>query len=205
MKAAFLMAGHNPSYARIMVASVKRTMGCEVVQMSDKHTPQVPGTDYVQRIPFIDPLMCFRFQHIIAMGEGDLLLLDSDTVVKESVEHVFDKDFDVALTKRPVRVNVPIHIPYNSGVMFSRGPKFWEDCLAHTRTLDDNAQRWYADQVAIAHVAEAGKYNVLELQCEDYNWSPTSKEDVSDAKIWHFKGSTRKGWMQDLQSAYGFG
>lgn len=192
------MAGHNPPYAQKMVESVHAVIGCDVYQCTDLTTPQVPGADKIVRRPFVSQLMAYRFEHMIEFGDDPVLWLDSDTIVKKNPTMVWAQAFDVALTIRPQRQRVPLHMPYNTGVMFSRRQDYWKACLDYTLRLDENAQRWYADQYAVAEIARTKKFNVLELDCKEYNWSPESPTEVSDAFIWHYKGSTRKPWLKDL-------
>lgn len=179
-----------------MVRSVKEVLRCPVVQMSDLKTPEVAGVDRVQRIPFIRELMPYRFEHMIALGDAEVLFLDSDVIVRKDVSDVFANRFDVALTVRPQRQRVPLHMPYNTGVIFSRCQAFWQAALEYTLTLDATAQRWYADQYATAKIAGTDRFDVRELPCATYNWSPESKDDVNEnAKIIHYKGALRKPWM----------
>jgi len=86
-------------------------------------------------------------------------------------------------------------MPYNTGVMFSRSKSFWVDCLDWLRDKPESLQQWYGDQYAVAAIAGNGSYQVKELPCDKFNWSPNSREDTSDARIWHYKGAVRKKWM----------
>ena len=191
MVVAFLLAGHCPRYVRKMVDSVHEVLGCEVVQMSDAKTPAAPGVDRVQRLAHRSPLMVYRFEHILALPDADhreLLILDSDVLVKRDVRDVFEQDFEVALTARAHALR------YNTGVMFSKGREFWRACLDRTYDFTPDYKEWWGDQFAVRDVAQTGLYKVRELPCSEYNWSPKHEGDTSDAYIWHYKGQ-RKDWM----------
>jgi hypothetical protein len=188
--------------AEIMVRSVKSAMpNAEIVHMADPSTPKVRGVDTVIRREIKAPwIMHYRLDHLRHFPEGDAMFIDTDAVVQRDTSGVFDKPFDVALTRRrgPILVDgkdiVP-EMPFNSGVMFSRSMEFWEDVYAHCDTLSEKLKHWFGDQVALKVVAESGKYKVLDLTCDEYNYSPNRiDEDVSQKYIVHMKGK-RKQWM----------
>jgi hypothetical protein len=81
-------------------------------------------------------------------------------------------------------------MPINCGVMFSRSPAFWHACLEWCSGKDVG---WYADQLAVAAVWK--RFNVLRLHCDNFNYTPRSRdEDVSSRYAVHYKGK-RKEWM----------
>jgi hypothetical protein len=176
--------------------------GAEIVQMTDKATPEVPGVDAVIRREWDGRnLMILRLAHLAALERHACVLLDTDIVVQHSLDHVFEQPFDVALTVRHERikdengVNVTELMPYNTGVMFSRHTGFWQKALEYCRQLPENHRDWWGDQLSVKHVADSGAFRVLELPCEKYNYSPrTEEEDVGGRYCVHYKGR-RKSWM----------
>lgn len=186
-----------------MVASVKATMNLPVVMMTDEECPEVPGVDEVVRRPYYGLLSKARIDHLRDYPHDEMLVLDTDILVKKSVEHVFDKDFDVAFTKRdrPVRSESGFDItriyPYNCGVMFSRSPKFWKDCSQFlTDDVPVEYSSWMGEQLSMNVVAESGNYRVHDLPCDLYNFSPAYPDATWEpAYIWHYKGPRRKAWM----------
>jgi hypothetical protein len=195
MVVGILLAGHCPKHARLMLKSVKDVLKCEVIQMTDEDTPELPGVDRVIRRKRT-PLMLFRFEHILALPDSDhteLLLLDSDVLVKRDVSDVFQRDFDVALTRRS-EPELQVQ-PYNTGVMFSKNAQaFWRDCLLYTHTYTGEYKEWWGDQFAVRDVAQDKPHKILTLDCDEFNWTPQHPGDSSDARIWHYKGM-RKHWM----------
>jgi len=179
-----------------MVESVRRHHpGVKLVQMSDLDTDCI--ADEVIRRPYDGRMMTFRLEHLAAYPHTRMLILDDDCVVKAPLNVGWD--FDVALTRRTVAchfdgVNMAEVCPYNTGVMFSTGTDFWKVSANVCRALPDRFQRWWGDQMAVAVTAKRGGYSVLELDANRYNWTPKSREDTSDALVWHYKG-LRKEWL----------
>lgn len=209
MNVAFLHVGDDSRCAEIMVRSV-RGMGHQVLQMTDGTTPKVKGANDVKRLVMDEPLMPYRLKHLALLPDFEWLLLDTDIVMQKDVSKVWDKEFDVALTKRfePVPFqgyDITRIMPYNTGVMFSRSRNFWRDAYEQCLTLDPQFWEWWGDQISVFLAARDGGYKLLELDCNEYNYSPKSQdEDVSGKAIVHYKGANRKEWMHgnhDLRTA----
>lgn len=201
MIASFLLVGEQ-DYAATMVRSLKDVHHCPVIQMSDLKTPAVPGVDEVVRLPFKVPLMLYRFKHLAAYPHDEMLIVDTDVIAKHPIEDVWAHRFDVGLTHRePGELydgdgdDLSSAMPFNTGVMFSRSTQFWADCYTWLTHQSEAKQRWYGDQLAVAHMVERGTYAVLGLPCRVFNWAPTSATDTSDARFFHFKGAIRKKWI----------
>jgi hypothetical protein len=188
------------TYAEIMVQSVRRSIpNVEIVHMTDMKTPQVGGVDLVARLPMYAPfLMEYRLEHFERQA-GDVLFIDTDTIMLRDPSKAF-ADCDVALTKRtkPILMdgkNITGDMPYNTGVMFSREPKFWTQCLELSRKMSNDLRHWFGDQLAVKAVAESEKFKVKELMCDEYNYSPKHADEPLEGKyIIHYKGS-RKDMM----------
>lgn len=199
--ASFLLVGEAP-YAEKMVQSVKDVLGLPVVQMTDLRTKAVRGVDEVVRVPFKIPLMLYRLKHLASYRHTEMLILDTDVIAKRPVDDVWEIDFDVAVTLRlPGElytgdgVDRHAEMPVNTGVMFSRSQEFWADCYSHLLGGTPEDHRWYGDQIAVSHVMRHKSYDVLCLLCSEFNWSPSHRDDVSDARFWHYKGAIRKKWI----------
>jgi len=72
------------------------------------------------------------------------------------------------------------------------------EALNKLKSLDRKAHEWYGDQLAIKLMADADNYKVLELSCDEYNYTPKDKEERKDVYVYHFKGQ-RKDWMMNGQ------
>lgn len=184
-----------------MLRSIRETMpAARIVQMTDEDTPEVDGVDEVVRRPFDGFLMPFRLEHLADYPHEEMVILDTDVLVKKSVEHVFADPFDVCLTyrDRPIRspegIDITKFCPYNTGVMFSKGRDFWRACFDFLKKMTEVEWRWWGDQLAVAAVADSKAFDVKTLPCSKYNWVPFREDAQSEAYIWHFKGK-RKIWM----------
>ena len=210
MKLAFLHVGQDPQWAKIMVASVRRFVDCEALQLTDMDTNAIEGCTPVRRVfdgskqvevaangwtTGSTNLTMFKMEHLANL-EGDILILDTDIIVQKDISKVFAFDFDVALTWRDGPIwadngqDLAKIMPINCGVMFSRSPAFWQHCWEWST---EHPGGWYSDQFAVA--ANWRRFNVLRLNCDNFNHTPNSKdEDVSNRYVVHYKGK-RKAWM----------
>lgn len=185
-----------------MIASVRAIYPkATIVQMTDEGTEKVEGVDCVQRLPAIgDRPMDYRLRHLAAFPGGQAVTFDTDIIVRRDFRHVFDKPFDVALTKRDFvmyeGVNIAEQMPYNTGVMFFRTRDFWWDAWKAARNLSPDMRTWWGDQLAVAEVAGSGRYRVLELECNDYNCTSTKFPEFSkDPYILHYKGARKRAML----------
>lgn len=194
----------------MMVQSVLNTMpGVEIVQMTDNITPQIKGVSNVVRKRFDGNLMTFRMAHLADL-KGNWITLDTDVIVQRDLSHVFNENFDVALTKRygkilnHEKIDIVALMPYNTGVMFSKNASFWKGAYKTLLSMPESAHKWWGDQLSVRVAAESGKFNILELPCDTYNYSPKEKNDYRACAVLHFKGN-RKDWIlngdYDLQRA----
>lgn len=198
MKVGFLHVGADIRLPEIMVCSAKGVMNCPVVQMTDDVTPRVPGVDEVIRSTWNKKeLMLYRLQHLANL-DGEFLILDTDIIVQRDIRKDIGK-CDAMLTRRlgPIfdkdGIDVVKEMPYNCGVMFCRNRAFWKKCLDILDGLPQEKKEWYGDQIAIRDAAPF--FNVQELPCDEYNYTPLHRaEDVSRKAIVHYKG-IRKDWM----------
>ena len=195
MKLAFLHVNQDPKWAELMVASVRRFIDCEALQLTDIDTPLVSGCTAVRRQFDGENLTMFKMEHLSNI-DGEILVLDTDIIVQKDISKVFAFDFDVALTWRDGPIwadngqDLAKIMPINCGVMFSRSPAFWAHCLEWSK---EHPGGWYADQFAVA--ANWRRFNVLRLNCDNFNHTPNTKaEDVSKRYVVHYKGK-RKEWM----------
>lgn len=200
VKVTFLHVGEDTRLPDIMVQSVKDALGgVEIIQMTDMVSPEIKGVTGVSRRVYDGNLMTFRMEHLAAL-EGNWITLDTDIVVLKDFRDVFDKDFDVALTKRTGQIldpdgnDIAAIMPFNTGVMFSRNQSFWTNALKVLKKMPESAHKWWGDQLSVRLTAETGVFNVLELDCDDYNYSPNTETSVKDCYVVHYKGK-RKEWM----------
>lgn len=180
--------------------------GATLLHMTDPATPAIAGCER-QELPYDDErLMTYRLAHL-AIPSDPMVILDTDITVQSDLSPVMDCEFDVALTKREGVIlsegrNIVELMPYNTGVMFSKCQAFWRDCAESCARAPDDVQRWWGDQLSVKLIADSGRYRVLELPCEKFNYTPKSEnEDTSMRHVVHWKGP-RKEWMKRRESRY---
>jgi hypothetical protein len=192
----FLHARQDPKYAKKMIESVKKVLPyVDIVQWTDEDTPQIEGCRIVRRSWDRRNPMIFKM-NFLAEQDENVLVLDTDVILKADVSSVFALPFDVALTWRDGPIRDPEGndltkiMPFNCGVMFSRSSRYWQACLEWCAI--HSVDSWYADQLAVANVKG---FDVLKLHCDNFNYTPRSQdEDVSGRLAIHYKGK-RKEWM----------
>jgi lipopolysaccharide biosynthesis glycosyltransferase len=171
-------------------------MKAEVLHLTDEGTPGIEGCTVIRKEWTDGNPMLFKMRHLSDLT-GDVLVLDTDVIVQADLSGVFSIPFKVALTERDGPIydssgkDVTRAMPYNCGVMWYRDRGFFADCLEWCK---DKPVGWYADQLAVAALAR--KWRALRLHCDDFNYTPASKdEDVSHRLAVHYKGN-RKEWME---------
>lgn len=186
--------------ADVMIASVRRHMDCKIVHCTDLTTAQLPDTDEILRSPPDADLGAARLRDLMRL-QGDILSLDYDVVVQQDVSTVFERRFDVALTRREIADPTVSELiryasPHNMGVIFTRSPEFWTEVYRRYMTHPEHSD-WLWIQTATTETAWVmrKKYRVIELPGEIYNYTPAKREEsVAGRAIVHYKGR-RKEWM----------
>lgn len=186
--------------ADILVRSVRAVMpGVPVVQFTDERSPAVSGVDAVRRKPN-GKMLERRLEHY-ADCHGDWLMVDTDVVIEREVRQVFASPFDVALCDRdwPHVAPTPAlteEMPFNTGVVFSRSPEFWQRVLTVWRAYPDEQKDWLSEQRAVAQVVRSQAFRVRILPGSVYNYPPAADGEVpASVAVQHFKGP-RKAWMR---------
>jgi lipopolysaccharide biosynthesis glycosyltransferase len=209
---AFLYVGALSRICQIMVASVRAAMpGARIVQMSDYETKKVTGVDEVVRKHWDRKfLMPYRLLHLKDFAAEQAIFLDADVVVQKDLGPLFQDEFDVALTYRdetdPSLRNSPEAyelMPFNAGVVLARasGKAFWDEAYQLCLNMPEDSRRWFGDQLAIKEVAARTTLRVRQYPCALYHYSPGKREeDLGGKYVVHYKGDTRKTWMQEQWS-----
>ena len=164
----------------------------EIVQMSDKETSRISGTDSCYRLD-VKPYGVWHFEVTANFPAEQFVRLDYDTIVRSDIEEVFSIDFDIAIAKERTTT-------MNNGVVFVKNRDFFVEGLANykTTTMDN----WQDIQRAMQMTIEGGKFKVERLDGDVYNFFPSKDRSLSmeelypeSAKVIHFKGS-RKTFMK---------
>ena len=135
-------------------------------------------------------------------ASGGIVFMDADMLLNGTLDKLFSRDFDVALTRR-----TSDEMPVNGGVIFvsQKNPRaslsFFDTFRKIFEERFSGAKRWNGDQQALAFLVEnqpAMDFKLLLLPCEEYNYTPKNyyAEAVAGVlqtkKILHFKGLRKK-------------
>ena len=205
MIVAFLHVGQQPTLANIMLQSVRRHMpGVECVQLTDTKTPAIEGCTVVREHWDGNGMNLWKMRRLAGL-EGEVLVLDTDLIVQADLRGVFSLPFDVALTWRDGPIydaegqDITKVMPINTGVMWSRAPEFWRQCVSECEAHEYDG--WYADQLSVARVAR--HFNVLRLHCDNFNFTPNRGDSVAGRYVLHYKGK-RKDMMMEQARIEGY-
>jgi hypothetical protein len=140
-----------------------------------------------------------------------ILLLDSDILINGTLAHLFEQDFDVAVTWRASK-----NMPVNGGLLIlnNRRPDvakaFFERYVRTYQEQYAEQAAWYGDQLALRDcvgltVKQYRKYRIHEvdgcrillLPCDIYNSSPDNSFGEIDRPreeklVLHFKGERKR-------------
>lgn len=186
-----------------MMESVRNHLGCELVHLTDMTTPAL--CENVVRASTVGKHRVSWHMDLMATQPGNVLFLDTDTVVQEDVSDIFNLDFDVALTAKSTKFAVfkdregdPHYMPFNLGVVFSRKPEFWLEIKkrVEAKYTDPSVLHWWGAQMECWKLYnEKHGWNLRLLDAKEFNYTPESpEEDLKGKAIVHYKGAHRKHW-----------
>lgn len=203
-------------WAKAMVRSVRQVMpGTPVVHFTDQESRAIKGVDAVRRKPS-EPMALLRMRHHASV-QGQWLFVDTDVIVQRRVTRVFrdHPDFDIATTSRDwahlkAAVGFTARMPMNTGVVFSRCPRFWGEVYTRLRQRSPDEQQWMGDQAVICEMVldPDTSYRICHLKGSRFNYPPVVPESEAirrqrdrqaelDAFIVHYKGAKRKAMLLD--------
>ena len=223
MTVGFLFIDGPDPWARVcadgLVRSVRTVMpGVPVVQFSDPVTPAITAVTEVRRLPQESASMAvMRFRHQ-ANVTGDWLFLDTDIVVQKDVRKVFHSVFHIAVTTRnwphlKAAEGFTERMPFNTGVIFSRSQKFWQEALEILESSETHDRDFMGHQQIICDLVASGRYEIAYVKGSKYNCPPfveggkeggdpdLSAKMVKHAAIVHYKGQERKRLQQEVACA----
>ena len=164
----------------------------EIVQMSDRETSRLSGTDSCFRLD-VKPYGIWHFEVMTNFPAEQFVRLDYDVILRDNIEDVFARDFDIAIARER-------HAIMNNGVVFVKNRDFFAEGLANYKTT--GMDNWQDIQNAMQMTINANKFRVERLDPDAYNYYPSKDRSLSmeelypeSAKVIHFKGS-RKTFMK---------
>lgn len=200
-------AAENALCARALVQSVKDVMPyTPIVQFTDMTTKAIKGVNAVRRKPS-EPMALLRMRHHAGV-KGPWVFVDTDVIFQQPVSAVMKPDFDIGITGREwshvkAAVGFSTRMPYNTGVVFSKCPAFWQEVYCRLKHYPPELQQWMGDQEVIAEIVDEDvpRYHVRKLNGRRFNFppvinpedeSPASRKALLEAAIVHYKGAKRK-------------
>ena len=197
MRLAFL-ATHEKYFgmADAMVKSAREVMpGIHICHLADDSCPEYPGADEVRRCRAGMEFGMIRMWHFCNM-EGPWISADVDIKFQREVWHVFDDEFDMACASRMGtkwgRSTYAQVMPYNNGILWSRGPEFWREQIQDYSRMPQSWRGW-CEQLLFNNTFLSGKFKTKVLPCV-YNFPPDEKNPEA-AYVLHYKGTKRKPMM----------
>ena len=167
---AFLWVGPEISIPSALVASIRLVMGddVEIVQLTDKKTPLVPGCSKTQRFALSKNIMVARLQAYskYRFTSGLTFFCDADSLfIKPLIVDAAGKNLLLSprLQDVPINDRFPEYYPEFTGKMISQvmpylfgaiatigdQSKTFGNLLKICKALPDRFHRWYGDQYSL--------------------------------------------------------
>lgn len=189
------MAGEGPALADMCAQTVRHHHpNARIVHLTDTDTPPLALADECWRGHWDreqEPVMLFRMRMWARLDDEPTLLLDSDVLLRDVVDDVFEQDFDVALTRREKP------IPFNAGVIFAKNGDFFRALLYEARDYDPS--EFIITEKVLPQMVLSRRWNVLELPCTIWNCSRFEPHYINAAKVLHYKGFAKSRMPIDYE------
>ena len=222
---AFLWVGENTDIPRRLVESIRLVMGdsIDVIQLTDRKTPKVPGVSRVQRSNLSSFIMVARLQAYsqVKTSEESIFFCDADSLFISPLELNF-QDTNILLSKRNIDGLINDRypefypeftgkrlaevMPFLFGAIATRGDQsdFFDSLLNICTKLPLRFHRWYGDQYALASALATGSVNYGLLTLEKHlaiTKTELSSKQISLARDFGvqmitFKGPSSKAYME---------
>jgi uncharacterized Rossmann fold enzyme len=182
--------------AELAISAVRKVMpDAEIWHLTTLAGPSISADKCLR----MDVAGEFAYRQAIISAEmtGDVLFLDVDVIVREDVSVIFEQDFEVAVTT-DMKPGAP-GLKYNGGIIFSRCPAYWRTVAEAGKGMDfrKTPGDWDPIERMRNAVAGSGKFKLLVLPGEEYNYVPANASDIG-GKIMHYRGN-RKIWMNPIK------
>jgi uncharacterized Rossmann fold enzyme len=190
-------------HAELMVASVRRYLPeAKIIQLSNDNFPEIPNIDEIHRRTNHGDFIEWGFGSVIdILKRGEpVLQIATDVLLNGDPSKIFDHEFDVASCKYPLKDRTDGAFCGDVNFIKPSGLKFWEDVYDYYVNTPSIRDGWEGGQTAFLKVAKTSEHKILCLPYDEYCYTPEGEnEDISDAKIIHFRGN-RKEFMPSYAS-----
>lgn len=218
----FLHLGGDP-LVKLLVRSIDKTnRDARVIQCTDPHTGQVPGTTEVYRYEGdTSNLMTFRLKAFSELRlQEPAIYLDTDMLVLAKLEpQDILGEADVACCERSFGRNTLLNTsfrgmdlseyknktfgevyPILAAFTVTQTFDFWAVCAERLLTMDGKFHYWYGDQEAMRDVVRTNRFKMRLIPEATFACLPEFAQGTSP-KLLHFKGAQRKDWMEEVFNA----
>jgi hypothetical protein len=233
VRLAFFWVGSETRIPEALVASARRVYGpiLDIVQLTDKHTPDVVGVSRVQRSELSPFIMVARLQAYAALDASDdfTMFCDADSLVIAQFK-LPELDKNLLLTPRVhdglINANFPEHYPEFQGKTLGSVMPYMFGAIAARRdhtpfrrmveiceSLPARFHRWYGDQVSLkimidTYRPEFGLLDPSRHLCiirSDFDRNLLLSLLASDVQLLTFKGPAAKpalfSWWNGIKSS----
>jgi hypothetical protein len=224
LRFAFFYSGLDIIEASMLTRSIQLSNPeCEILQISDQHTAQVPGVTQIIRFDYPTTelnhieitkhrLLCYSRLEFVntptVFLDTDMLVIKKITEeeIFQSADNVFLKRWWNASINRPDPLD-PLHSynnktlndiwPYIACFIACRNDQLLKDLHSTIDELNEIQKGWTVDQHAIKKLIESNKHSVATVSEYHYGCLPAREDaDLAQAKILHFKGNNIDSMQQ---------
>jgi DNA-binding response OmpR family regulator len=220
----FFWVGQDVSIPEMLVRSIRLAFGAdmEVVQISDRDTPQVDGVSVCRREKLSPRIMVARLEAYASLAVKEpTLYLDADMMIVRPFDLPPLQANEIGVTSRTDRTEInwrfPIEFPEFQGKYFSDVmPYIYSFVYASSevlfvrqlnllRKMSKRFQLWYGDQVTLKRELDSGRYVLRSFNVDTHNHTVRSVPDyqhavatIPDLCIAHFKGPQGKQALAEI-------
>jgi len=229
----FFWVGQDISIPALLVRSIRRHLdpGIEVVQSSDRNTPQVPGASRFKTMNLTPSIMVARLEAYASLAiDEPTLYLDADMLVMRSFDLPELQPNEVGVTLRLEQDDRLIHeqtsewrnfpefrgkmlsevMPYIYAFVYAGSEVLFMRQLVALRKAARRFHAWYGDQVSLKKELEGGRFTVRNFDGSIYNRTLATRMEYQELAasadapcIVHFKGPHAKETMIEVGSTFG--
>ena len=214
----FFHVGNDLTMPTAMVASiVKHNPGAEIIQVTDHHTPTVPGVTWTHPTTGdLAQLMLWRTTAFAALQlQQPALYMDTDMIVRKPIlPAMLLQEAAIAVCRRSFQKDAIFNIaqrgfeytehanktldqvyPYIGCATITANAKPWMDLAERYQALPEKYKAWYGDQEVLRdYVNGMPSFCVAHLPEHQYACLPEHLDTYKNPAIVHYKGK-RKALM----------
>jgi hypothetical protein len=224
----FFWVGGDISIPSLLVSSIRALLPAEleVVQLSDKNTPTVPGTSQHKAMSLSPSIMVARLQAYASLPVSEpTLYLDADMLVLRNFDLPELGVNEIGVTRRKEMDDVLVHekttiwkqypefrgktlsqvMPYIYSFVYAKSEILFVRQLVTLRKAPKRLHEWYGDQVTLKKELDGNRFTVRYFDADRYNRTVATLAEFDELRssaeppcIVHFKGPYAKQTMFEI-------